>query len=143
MADYPRKSLIRQPADRRQLACGGGSVACCLLAAAIIVPEIVGTSHSGPGPQSDLTAIKGMLEHFRLDCGRYPTTSEGLNALRTAPTGLAKAWKGPYADKPIELDAWRNPYLYKGHVDRFELKSYGSDVRPGGEGEAADLQSTE
>lgn len=126
--------------------CVGALIALFILAvfAALVIPKIVGLSFRDPvaATKSDLIAIKGMLEHFRLDCDRYPTTAEGLSALRVAP-GLAKAWKGPYADKPIELDAWRNPYLYKGHVDRFELKSYGSDGRPGGEGEAADLQSTE
>lgn len=37
------------------------------------------------------------LDMFRLGVGRYPTTSEGLQALRTNPG--ADLWNGPYLAK--------------------------------------------
>ncbi|HWD37705.1 MAG TPA: type II secretion system protein GspG [Fimbriimonas sp.] len=35
------------------------------------------------------------LEAFRSDCGRYPTTKEGMKALVQRPHGL-QSWHGPY-----------------------------------------------
>ena len=35
--------------------------------------------------------LKSALDQFAVDCGRYPTTSEGLEALMTCPTNLSTA----------------------------------------------------
>jgi type II secretion system protein G len=50
------------------------------------------------------------LDSFRLSVGRYPTTKEGLKALRTNP-GVAN-WDGPYLRKDVPLDPWGKPYVY-------------------------------
>ena len=39
--------------------------------------------------------IGGALELYKLDNGRYPTSSEGLDALMKSPSGAAN-WNGPY-----------------------------------------------
>src|SRR5262245_5118921 len=44
--------------------------------------------------------IEKMLTGYYMDIGAYPTTEQGLAALRAAPEGLAK-WDGPYAEKEI------------------------------------------
>jgi general secretion pathway protein G len=50
------------------------------------------------------------LEKFRDDCGRYPSTAEGLAALTGNSDSLSK-WKGPYMEE-IPADPWGNEYEY-------------------------------
>ena len=91
---------------------------------------------------ADITTLEGALNNFRHDCGRYPATAEGLAALTTKPAHL-KMWKGPYLTKRMGPDPWGNSYLYTRDAgDRFTLRSNGSDGKPGGEGEAADVVET-
>ena len=110
---------------------------------ALIVPRIIGTSASHFSPvHSELSAFKSMLDHFHLDCGRYPTTKEGLEALHTAPPSVKDRW-GPqsYTDKETFDDPWGNPYLYRSDgQNHFTLRSYGQDGQAGGEGYDADVE---
>jgi general secretion pathway protein G len=83
------------------------------------------------------------LDLFFLDNGRYPTTSEGLQALIQRP-GSAQSWNGPYLRSPsVPLDPWNNGYQYRspGNGRPYEIVSLGSDGREGGTGSAADLVS--
>lgn len=81
------------------------------------------------------------LDQFKLDIGRYPTTSEGLEALQQNPN--LQGWDGPYLKKAIPPDPWGNSYQYQspGQHGEYDLWSYGSDGAPGGEGEAQDILS--
>jgi len=112
--------------------------------AAMIVPKLVGRAEDAKvsAARSSLSALGRMLETFRLDNGRYPTTEEGLQALREAPSDAAN-WKGPYTTKPIEDDPWGMPYQYEfpgaEGDDSYLLYSFGKDGVEGGEGHAADL----
>ena len=82
------------------------------------------------------------LDAFRLDTGRYPTSEEGLKALREKPSGVEN-WSGPYLPKEIPLDSWKKPYVYKcpGEHGDYDLISYGADGVEGGEGENQDVVS--
>ena len=82
------------------------------------------------------------LDGFLVDIGRYPSTQEGLNALRVKPEGSDK-WKGPYLKKEIPLDPWGQAYVYRapGRSGGYEIVSYGADGREGGEGDNADIAS--
>ena len=82
------------------------------------------------------------LDAFRLDTGRYPTTEEGLKALREKPSGVEK-WNGPYLPKEIPVDPWGKPYIYKspGEHGEYDLLTYGLDGVEGGEGENQDVVS--
>jgi len=82
------------------------------------------------------------LDAFRLDVGKYPTTEEGLKALREKPSG-AEGWEGPYLPKEIPLDPWNNAYIYKcpGEHGEYDLVSHGLDRVEGGEGENQDVVS--
>jgi general secretion pathway protein G len=84
------------------------------------------------------------LDTFRLDVGRYPTTDEGLQALRQKPGGLER-WDGPYLKKELPLDPWSKPYVYRspGEHGPYEIVSYGADGTPGGEGDNRDIASWE
>src|SRR5438552_15105633 len=82
------------------------------------------------------------LDQYRLDNDYYPSTAQGLDALRTAPVGEPPAanWRGPYLKKPIPLDPWGHPYLYMSrgptNPNRYDLLSLGRDWKPGRDGDA-------
>ena len=86
------------------------------------------------------------LDQYRLDNDYYPSTAQGLEALRTAPTGdpAARNWRGPYLKKPVPLDPWGRPYIYKSPVDSskagYYLLTYGRDGKQGGTGEDGDIR---
>jgi general secretion pathway protein G len=84
------------------------------------------------------------LDTFRLDVGRYPTTDEGLQALRQKPGGLER-WDGPYLRKDLPLDPWSKPYAYRSPGDHgpYDIVSYGADGTPGGDGDNRDITSWE
>ena len=84
-----------------------------------------------------------ILDMYRLDVGGYPTTSDGLESLLTAPAGVDR-WNGPYLRKRESLtDPWGKPYEYRSPGDHgaYDLWSTGSDKAEGGEDEAADITS--
>jgi len=92
--------------------------------------------------KAQMQEFESVLDSFRLDVGRYPTTEEGLQALQVRPSGLEN-WDGPYLKKDIPLDPWAHPYIYRcpGQHGDFDLMSLGSDAQEGGDGEAADVTS--
>jgi general secretion pathway protein G len=95
-----------------------------------------------------VTAAKAQLELFglaldqyRLDNDYYPSTAQGLEALRTTPQGepAARNWRGPYLKKPVPVDPWGRPYVYRVDGSGYALYSLGRDGKDGGEGEDADI----
>jgi general secretion pathway protein G len=73
----------------------------------------------------------------------FPTTEQGLEALRTKPANFNQ-WEGPYLKKEIPKDPWGHDYLYKypgEHGDEPDIISYGLDGQPGGDGLNADVVS--
>jgi len=113
--------------------------------AALVVPRLIGKTEQAKvgGAQTDVATYSSALQMFRLDCGRYPTTEEGLEALRTAPSDVQGKWRGPYVEKDIHPDPWGHPYHYAypgtGGKDTFEVSSYGADGQPGGTGDDEDI----
>lgn len=113
---------------------------------ALFVPRVVGLGNGRSHfsrVHSELSTYKSLLDHFHLDCGRYPTTEEGLDALHVVPASLKDKWgPQPYTDKTSFDDPWGNPYLYLSNdPNQYTLKSYGEDGQPGGEGYAADIEA--
>jgi general secretion pathway protein G len=115
------------------------------LLAGIVGPNIIGKTETA-NLQSTKTQIENLsaaLDMFRLEVGRYPTSSEGLQALIEEPPG-AERWKGPYLKKNlIPKDAWGNEFHYEspGEHGPFDLYSYGPDNAQGGDGDDADIVS--
>lgn len=95
--------------------------------------------------QNQIVMIASALENYRVDVGRYPTTEQGIIALRTKPTlpPIPSNWYGPYllADPP--KDPWGKEYQYRSPGQRnpsgYDLFSFGADGLAGGEGEDRDI----
>ena len=115
--------------------------------AGLVAPMVF--SHVGDAKMSAARAqieLFGLaLEAYRLDNDYYPSSAQGLEALRTKPAGEPEArnWRGPYLKKTVPLDPWGRPYLYKSPGDRnasgYDLSSLGRDGKPGGTGEDGDV----
>ena len=113
-----------------------------------VVMGIVGSKFIGQGEEAkrkaakiEINQIGNTLDLFKLEVGRYPTTSEGLQALITAPSGVA-SWNGPYwKNGTIPKDPWGNEYKYTspGAKGPYDIVSYGSDGKEGGDGPAKDI----
>ena len=87
--------------------------------------------------------FKTALGAYKLDTGVFPTTEQGMQALRSAPANVPQ-WAGPYLQMDVPLDPWGRPYVYRypgEHGDEPDIVSYGADGQPGGEGFNADVVS--
>ncbi len=92
--------------------------------------------------ETQIKMLRGALQAYRLDIGRFPSTAEGLTALIRPPPEVAAFWSGPYVDDEIPPDPWRTPYRYEHPTDNlqgFALYSLGADAKEGGEGVNADV----
>jgi general secretion pathway protein G len=93
--------------------------------------------------KADIEGLMGALGTYKLDNGNFPSTEQGLAALRTKP-GDAPQWNGPYLDKELARDPWGHDYVYKfpgEHGDLPDIISLGADGQPAGEGINADIVS--
>jgi len=88
---------------------------------------------------AQIELISSALDTYRLDVGHFPSTEQGLKALRKAPAGV-KHWDGPYLSKPVPLDPWEYAYHYKlpGKDGSYALYTLGQDNAEGGEKEDQD-----
>jgi general secretion pathway protein G len=89
--------------------------------------------------------LSATLDLYRLEVGRYPSTSEGLEALVSDP-GNAPNWNGPYLKKgQVPKDPWGNDYQFRapGENGPFDIWSLGADGQEGGEGDNKDIKSWE
>jgi general secretion pathway protein G len=113
--------------------------------AALVFPRLLPKVGKGrqAAAKAQVELLGQALDQFRLDTGRYPTTSEGLNALMVNP-GIEN-WEGPYLKKAVPNDPWGKPFNYQspGSHGDYDLLSYGADGSPGGEGENKDINSWE
>ncbi len=112
------------------------------LLATLVGPRVVGymSQSKVKAAHIQIDGFQTALDLFRLDVGRYPLQSEGLEALVSAPPG-ATGWAGPYLDKGVTTDPWGAAYVYSadGNGTAFKLVSMGADGRQGGDGENADI----
>jgi general secretion pathway protein G len=114
----------------------------------LIGPRVLGylSESRSKTAKLQIESFGSSLDLFYLDTGRYPTTSEGLEALTRRPAD-ATVWNGPYLKGgAVPLDPWGHPYQYRcpvEHIPPYEIKSFGSDGREGGTGNAADISSND
>jgi general secretion pathway protein G len=126
-------------------------IAVMAVLAAVVAPNIfrhVGDARAGAA-RTQVELLSLALGQYALDNGQFPSTAQGLAALRSQPQDdggrAARHWRGPYLAKEVPLDPWGRPYLYASPgtqgVDGFDLYSLGRDGQPGGDGEDADITS--
>jgi general secretion pathway protein G len=114
------------------------------LLASLVGPKLFGKVGSAKlkAAKAQIELFGTALDAFRLDVGRYPTSEEGMKALREKPSA-AEAWQGPYLPKEIPVDPWGRAYIYKspGEQGEYEIVSFGLDGAEGGEAENQDVVS--
>jgi general secretion pathway protein G len=82
--------------------------------------------------RTDIGTLMGALEMYRLKSGAFPTTEQGLEAVRS------------FLKTGVPLDPWGRAYAYKypgSQGDDPEIVCYGADGKPGGDGINADIVS--
>lgn len=106
--------------------------------------------------RSQINQFSSALQCYFLDCGRFPTSEQGLGALWEKPVlyPVPENWQGPYLDRKPGLDPWGGDFEYISTESSalpsslpenlpFVLISYGADKKEGGQGEAGDIVSWE
>jgi len=112
---------------------------------ALVAPRVLtyGDKAKVTSARAQIGNFETALGSYHLDTGTFPTTEQGLQALRVKPTD-ATQWAGPYMPKDIPKDPWGHDYIYKypgEHGDEPDITSLGADGQPGGDGLNADLVS--
>lgn len=115
------------------------------LFAALVAPRML---HQGD--KARVTQARAQIQNFmtalgtyKLDTGTFPTTEQGLKALREKPQDVNQ-WAGPYLPQEVPHDPWGHEYIYKypgEHGDEPDLICLGQDGAPGGDGLNADIVS--
>lgn len=117
--------------------------------AAIVAPALFGNVGEARrnSARSQIQILALALDAYRLDNDAFPTTDQGLEALRTMPVSGEPPtnWKGPYLRQLVPIDPWGRPYVYAApglvNPNSYDLYTLGKDGKPGGEGEEADITS--
>ena len=83
------------------------------LFAALVVPNMLkhGDQARIVKAHSDIQAFMTALNTYKLDTGLFPTTEQGLRALREKPTDVSQ-WAGPYIQQDVPKDPWNHDYVY-------------------------------
>jgi len=115
------------------------------LLSALVGPRLIGQSDEAKRKTTatQIAQLEQVLGLFQLDNGFYPTTEQGLEALvkePSLPPEPINYKKGGYMKK-VPKDAWGRDFIYRcpGEHGDFDIMSYGSDGKEGGEGTAADI----
>ncbi len=126
-----------------------------MLALTVILSAGIGLSSLQYIEKAKQLAARTQIETFRIalqtlyvDCGVYPSTGQGLDALFTKPilSPVPEKWNGPYLDRKIPYDPWNKEYEYSSPGPDglpFAIASRGRDGREGGNGHDEDILSWE
>jgi general secretion pathway protein G len=104
------------------------------LLAATVVPKFFGQVDKAmqQDAQAQIELLGQALDLYRLEKHKYPTSDEGLEAIKS------------YLKKHVPKDPWGNAYIYEspGKEGRgYDLISLGGDNAEGGEGTDIDIVS--
>lgn len=99
---------------------------------------------------AQVKTLKSALEMYRMEQGKLPSQEQGLKALCEKPTlpPVPETYPpdGYLQSRKLPLDPWGKEYVYLVPGPQglsFEIISYGADGQEGGEGNDADLLSSE
>lgn len=97
-----------------------------------------------------IKTLQAAIKLYHAEQNHFPTQSQGLHALVRKPTfaPIPKNYPaGGYLDaRDVPPDPWGEAYIYMipgRDGELFEIISYASDSEPGGDGDAADLSSSD
>ena len=97
--------------------------------------------------KANLKVLHSAVNQFKMDTGRFPAEEEGLMALVEQPSDVIRYEPGGYLETTeIPKDGWGNELIYELSPESgkpFVIKSFGADGEEGGEGNDADLYSTD
>lgn len=98
--------------------------------------------------RTQIESFATAVEAYYIDCGNFPTTEQGLSALRKQPETEPSSdnWGGPYLYKDAPKDPWGNEYEYMSPApdgSPYGIRSFGADGIEGGEDKNADIKSWE
>lgn len=110
--------------------------------ATVLIGQVMGRLGSARIKQAKIQIgeFSKNLDMYYTDCGSYPTTEEGLQALVQAPASCSNWGPEPYV-KRLGKDPWSADLVYESDGANYVIKSLGKDRREGGSGEAADISS--
>jgi len=89
--------------------------------------------------RAQIQMLETALQIYKSEIGGWPTTFQGLSALRSVPDGLSdnSKWNGPYFKTDLPFDPWGQPYQYASpgihNPDSYDLWSFGLDGQSGNE----------
>jgi general secretion pathway protein G len=110
-----------------------------------LIATAVGVNVVGQRKEADVHKAKADVANiasqgvdaYRVMRGRYPSTEEGLQIL------VQEGFLKPNSETGKLMDPWNREYVYlfpgQSHPDAYDVKSYGADGQPGGDGENADI----
>lgn len=115
------------------------------LLAALAGPQLMGVLGGAKTKAAKLQIerLETVLDLYKLDVGRYPSTEQGLAALLVQPDGV-EGWNGPYLKKADgALDPWGQAFTYRspGQHGTVDIQTLGADQREGGSGEDRDVNN--
>lgn len=91
--------------------------------------------------QIQIKEIGKSLDMFYADCGFYPSSAQGLQALVESPGDCQNWGPDPYLKK-VPRDPWNGDYIYEQKSrSAYTLMSLGADGVEGGEGKDKDISS--
>ena len=106
--------------------------------------------------RNQISQYSQALQAYFLDCGRFPTTEQGIGALWTKPElyPVPENWNGPYLNRKTGKDPWGGDFEYISAESSalpsevceklpYVLLCYGADGKKGGTGEGEDIVSWE
>jgi general secretion pathway protein G len=121
------------------------AVAILAILSSIVAVKVIGNveTASVTKAKTDIQALSGALNIYKLQNFNYPSTDQGLRALVEKPGGQPEAanWQnGGYVER-LSKDPWNRDYQYlsPGQHGEFDVYSLGKDGQLGGDGANADI----
>ena len=130
------------------------AIGAILTAGSVVSASKLISSARKTAARNQISQYSSALQTYFLDCGRFPTTEQGLGALWEKPVlyPIPENWNGPYLDREPGHDPWGTDFKYLSSESSvmpaevpenlpFVLISYGADRQEGGKGEDCDIVS--
>lgn len=104
--------------------------------------------------RNQISEFSAALQSYFIDCGRFPTSEQGIKALWQKPSlyPVPENWNGPYVMREPGADPWGTEYEYVNAENAnfpsdvpeslpYIIICYGADKEKGGEGNGEDIVS--